>query len=65
MSDQADRLRELVGASRAAAATALADDELDGDTALAIAPESATPRTTYDPCSLPAARGASGLRTWS
>jgi flagellar biosynthesis protein FlhG len=42
MSDQADRLRELVGASRAAAATALAEDERDTP---AIATEAA-PRTT-------------------
>jgi flagellar biosynthesis protein FlhG len=39
MSDQADRLRELVGASRAAAATALAEDERG-------AAEAAAPRTT-------------------
>jgi flagellar biosynthesis protein FlhG len=42
MSDQADRLRELVGASRAAAVTALADDE----PGVAIAAGSAAPRTT-------------------
>jgi flagellar biosynthesis protein FlhG len=43
MSDQADRLRELVGASRAAVATALAEDERG---VMGIAPESASPGTT-------------------
>ena len=44
MSDQADRLRQLVGARRAAATfTAWAEDEPGATT---IAPESASPRTT-------------------
>src|ERR1700733_12503188 len=41
MSDQADRLRELVGASRAAVSTTLGEDDHG-----AIAPVSRPPRTT-------------------
>ncbi len=63
MSDQADRLRQLVGARRAAATfTALADDEPAADHDRSA---NRHRRGRLDRCFSPAAKGAWGRRTWS